>query len=177
MGGWGVRNDFLSQCPPIGGLLQPPPALPDGQHLAPCLVPPLVRRRHEGGAGGVGQRLGPVDVLQGLEDLQLGGRLGPADELGQLVACADAVPVLAGPGQRHWPHDGRGLELLLRNVVVVVGRGAVVEVLLVRKVAELVGGRHAELVVLERRQHHGAVLESKCYRFRTAQSDCDKVRT
>ena len=32
------------------------------------------------------------------------------------------------------------------------------QVLLIRQVAELVGGGHLELIVLQRCQHHGAVL-------------------
>ena len=90
--------------------------------------------------GPVHDRLGPADVLHGLEHLKVHG-LGPVAGL-----LAKVLPELAGAGE--------GLEL--GGVIVVV---VVEEMLLVGQVAELVGGGHLELVVLHRRQHQCGILK------------------
>lgn len=63
---------------------------------------------------------------------------------------AKILAQLAGPSKRLLTRDG--------SVFGGVGVVVVVQVLLVGQVAELVGGGHLELVVLQRCQHQGGVL-------------------
>ena len=92
------------------------------------------------GGRGVGRRLGPANVLHGLEHLKVHG-LGAVAGL-----LAEILSQLAGPSKR-------ALSIGFPVIVIIVRRVVVVQVLLVGQVAELVRGRHLELVVLQRRQH------------------------
>ena len=98
------------------------------------------------GRGGVGRGLGPANVLHGLEHLKVHG-LGAVAGL-----LAEILTQLAGPSKR-------ALAIGFPVVVIIVRRVVVVQVLLVGQVAELVRGRHLELVVLQRRQHQRRVLK------------------
>ena len=100
-------------------------------------------------AAGVGQGLAPADVLQTLQNLEV-HRLGPGHGARLQPPLVEVLPELAGPG------EGLLLLLVLLRLAVV----AVEEVLLVGQVAELVGGAHLELVVLQRRQQQRRVLQA-----------------
>ena len=91
---------------------------------------------------GVGDRLGPAYVLHGLQHLKV-HRLGP-------------VPGFFTKVLAEFAGASEGLAVGLFGVGAVV---VVVEVLLIRQVAELVRGRHLELVVLQRRQQQRRVLK------------------
>ena len=100
-------------------------------------------------AAGVGQGLAPADVLQTLQNLEV-HRLGPGHGARLQPPLVEVLPELAGPGE--------GL-LLLVLVLLRLAVVAVEEVLVVGQVAELVGGAHLELVVLQRRQQQRGVLQ------------------
>ena len=95
----------------------------------------------------VGQWLGPANVFQRLQNLEI-NRFWSLGRLGSLTVLSD-VDILS-----EFVCPGEGL--LYLNIVVVV---TVVEVLLVGKVAELVSRPHLELIVLHRGQHQCAVLK------------------
>ena len=101
-------------------------------------------------AAGVGQGLAPADVLQTLQNLEV-HRLGPGHGARLQPPLVEVLPELAGPGE--------GLLLLLLLVLLRLAVVAVEEVLVVGQVAELVGGAHLELVVLQRRQQQRGVLQ------------------
>ena len=101
-------------------------------------------------AAGVGQGLAPADVLQTLQNLEV-HRLGPGHGARLQPPLVEVLPELAGPGE--------GLLLLLVLVLLRLAVVAVEEVLVVGQVAELVGGAHLELVVLQRRQQQRGVLQ------------------
>ena len=100
-------------------------------------------------AAGVGQGLAPADVLQTLQNLEV-HRLGPGHGARLQPPLVEVLPELAGPGE--------GL-LLLVLVLLRLAVVAVEKVLVVGQVAELVGGAHLELVVLQRRQQQRGVLQ------------------
>ena len=96
--------------------------------------------------GSVGRGLGPANVLHGLEDLKVHG-LGAVAGL-----LTEILTQLAGPSKRALAIGFPVADIIVRGVVVV-------QVLLVGQVAELVRGRHLELVVLQWRQHQRRVLK------------------
>ena len=177
----GLAKCELSQhcphCPHVSSRVTCPVSHPRGVHVGPLahahhvpvllplagaqvrVVPGPGQPQHHGlapgvaGAGpqqaaGVGQGLAPADVLQTLQNLEV-HRLGPGHGARLQPPLVEVLPELAGPG------EGLLLLVLLRLAVV-----AVEEMLLVGQVAELVGGAHLELVVLQRRQQQRRVLQA-----------------